>query len=59
MSLFVSSDTTAITFCPNFGSSTPTTRQSKTSSFRFMASSTSSGYIFSPAELMQLLPLPS
>ena len=50
---------TALTAWPKRSSSTPTTRQSITPATRLTASSTSSGKIFSPPELITLLPRPS
>ena len=54
----ISVDTTALTAWPKRSSSTPTTRQSITPGTRLTASSTSSGKIFSPPELITLLPRP-
>ena len=54
-----STDVTALTAWPKRSSSTPTTRQSTTPGTRLTASSTSSGKIFSPPELITLLPRPS
>ena len=55
----VAATRTAVTASPNRSSGTPTTRQSATAGCSFTASSTSSGKIFSPPELMTTEPRPS
>ena len=56
---FGSTETTATTASPKRSSGTPTTRQSCTDGCSLTASSTSSGKIFSPPELMTTEPRPS